>query len=520
MDFLCKSDSIEQFIPLHEGLPNKFIEIVNYVVNVYQKRTYINIYNIARQTSLYTSDIREYISPFINKGIEISGDSNNKLLFNRKLIDFWLNILLPSYQVKQNELKQYINIIDKWTIESIKNDPVFKKYLPQNYGTLSKTRLTYHLINNIFHSKSIYKEYCLYRLKFIDISDKEFYNNIDNSFYYSEIDNSDKKIWKNICNLYSNLLIKMTYKTNEGYTHLYLSKFNSFYHPHKLNLSKGPEPLSIPKCINISINETEILLHKKTEILPETNFLLRQINIVKERERNAYDLFDFILSWERIIGLNCMSIENTRELGSCLCIDKNNNIRPFIISNCDIEKLLNLSVKYNFLSYNIKSKRYQITQFGIATAKKSFKSIPGVKRVWARNKERLTIFLNQDWHNVGNKILKIVAKEINNGVYIIEKDDLISKKITEKKLLTILSGFFEIKPLNIHRIRSWLNISDLPQLRSATVIPKNHCIVNTLLENTILFPWNFEITSNYLVIVGVTPAKFEKWFFNHLKEQR
>jgi hypothetical protein len=520
MEHLCKSKYSEHLVLLHENLPDKFVDLAKYLVNIYPRKNQISIYNIARQTSFYSSEIREYISRFINQGIVLRGNSNQKILLNRELAEYWKNILVPAYNAKQNELKQYINILQTLTIQSLFGDPVFYKYLPQKYGTLPKSVIIRKLIYNIFYSDSIYEEYCSAKLKIMDKSVKKLFNELDTEYSYAEFKKNHKEVWSDICILNQHLLIKITYKKIKDSIYLFISKFNGFSEPFELNLLKGPPPLSIPESVELSIEKTENLLQqKRTALLPETNFLVRQIDIVKQQEKYALDIFDFIIFWQRAIGNNCLSLKKANSLDSCLYRGKKQSVYPLVISNGNIEKLLNLSVKYNFLQYYKHEKMFQLTEFGIAAAKGEINSLPGVKRIWARNKERLAIYLEHEWQNAGRRLLGRIAKEIEAGVFVMEKQDLISRKVSEKEILSIITGFFEIKQVNIERIRSWLPASGLLQFCTAAIIPKDCSIVRNLLEGKkTSLPWAVEITQNSYVLVGATPGKAEKWFKKNIKE--
>ena len=193
MEHLCKSKYSEHLVLLHENLPDKFVDLAKYLVNIYPRKNQISIYNIARQTSFYSSEIREYISRFINQGIVLRGNSNQKILLNRELAEYWKNILVPAYNAKQNELKQYINILQTLTIQSLFGDPVFYKYLPQKYGTLPKSVIIRKLIYNIFYSDSIYEEYCSAKLKIMDKSVKKLFNELDTEYSYAEFKKNHKE---------------------------------------------------------------------------------------------------------------------------------------------------------------------------------------------------------------------------------------------------------------------------------------------------------------------------------------
>ncbi len=521
---------IGQIADLHEGLPKSFINLIQYLCQICGQRGRLNIYNITRHfhltpdIELDTEKIREFLGP--NKGIfhqwilPIGSRYNEKISLQERLYDYWQNILLPSLE-EVDSLHPCFIILDLWKGAFLSD--IFSDYLPKYQTTKDKSYTIRQIIFNIFSTPETYHTYKQKVCKSLptrcqkllaEIEEKEWrYDDLKRVLGNEEQGN----IFYDIACLHFYLLAFFSYRNIGGKLYLFVSSFQSFEKARILQPISMEKPLPLPNGLEMAVRQTDEILTSKifskhSKSFLDSNLILREIEILKQNCPCFEEIIPFLKWWYAAISIHGLSFQVANELSTKI-YKCGNKYYPLIIQDSVIKKIIMIAIEYGLLYHEQKKDVLQMTSFGMVfTCEQTM--IDGIEVVWGRNRDILTITLPQHWACLGDRFLKKVAQEEAACKYVISKDDLAKKAISEKELFLILSSFFELTPWHIQRLRKWIFSSDFPCVKKAVTLSKQNRLLKDL--NFAAIPWEIQETKDYYVLLDVSPKEVETWLQKQL----
>jgi hypothetical protein len=126
---------------------------------------------------------------------------------------------------------------------------------------------------------------------------------------------------------------------------------------------------------------------------------------------------------------------------------------PFIMERHNLEPILETSLKFGLLTRD-DANNLTLSRLGrmfICGTKPEFE----VKTIWARNVNRLSLHLGEDWSNGFHRLLDLLATSHGDGRYVVTPASLAKSGLKADLAMIIVSGFTRLDTLRTKRLSSW-----------------------------------------------------------------
>ncbi len=506
-----------ELIHTHEGLPSWFPYLVSYILDCLKDRDRFNIYNARKmlrsslpEQYIYTTDIREALNPFIDYGIDLRGKHQQVMMPRSQLLEFWKSFYLPGQSKLSCDLSFFANQLRKKRHKDLINDDYFRKHLPGNYKSLKKERLVVLILRAIFNSRKDYETYCSWAKKKLS----------PNALRLNKIISMGPIAWSalrkklgqdidsSIQELFESLLARAYYIENSNSLHLHISPYNGHAEPFKVTDLSAAEPVRIFQCLKPILNHISSNLDcgKLRQDEPVLRFPWAQLKLMRRNYTEYQDLYDFLDWWRRVLGFSPV---NQQQLPTNYIFAKGKGESSYgvlALENFSKDEFINIAEQFELLrrdSYG----RLTLTQLGEWIGGGHEPNM-GVKEVWARNIDRLSLQLSPDWPSDFRKILLRVAV-CKKNIFFITRRNILKSGVDLQQLFLILGSFVNLDVKKKSRLQSWFSSLSLPTILQASAVP-----IERIQDKRVLQKTGKEIVASdsHYIVIGLSPNRLKKYF--------
>jgi len=454
-----------QLAPLHEGLPDWFPKVINHVLLFLKGRDRFNLYNTCRglstcpETQLSTQQLRDILQRFAGKGLRFTGSHAQKVILDKRLILFWSRFLIPACETTSYDLSVFRASLRAWRFEDLTANPIMKQLLLPSYRSFTKEYLSKHCLQALFSNPGEYKKFVDWQISHLSPAGVELYATVQQGPQPARKVICNNKEWLTVYELWNALLVHPSYgTTSDKEIFLQLDTFKGFKTPFQLTPETTKPIITPDPCLEPIRLITSQLLQGQSVPLPACNckrtFPERQLALFKEEVGDLIvEIRQFFEWWHNTIDPGCIPREELPPPGCILTCSISGKYIPFIMERHNLEPILETSLKFGLLTRD-DANNLTLSRLGrmfICGTKPEFE----VKTIWARNVNRLSLHLGEDWSNGFHRLLDLLATSHGDGRYVVTPASLAKSGLKADLAMIIVSGFTRLDTLRTKRLSSW-----------------------------------------------------------------
>lgn len=469
--------------PLHEGLPSWFPKAISHILRLLQERDRFNLYNTCRtfatccpETSLSTQQLRDTLQRFAGQGLRFTGSHAHKVILDKRLILFWNNFLIPSYETFSYDLSTFRAALRAWRFVDLTANPIMKQFLLPSYRSFTKEYLARHCLQALFSNPETYKQFVDRQTLHLSQAGGELYATLLQGPQPAREIISNNEGWLAAYELWNALLIHPVYgTTNDGKIFLQLDTFKGFKTPFRLNVSTTRPIITPDPCLEpIRLITSQLLQGQAVPLLAfncKRTFPERQLDLFREAAGNLIEeIRRFLEWWDDTIGSDSIPREALPPQGCLLTCSTSGDYIPFIMERHNLDPILETSLKLGLLTRD-DSNNLTLSRLGRMLIYGTLHEFE-VKTIWARNVNRLSIRLGEGWSYGFHRLLDLLATPKGSGEYVVTPASLAKNRLKTELAMVIFSGFTRLDTRRTERLRSWTNDKEVEKS------PARHLSIN------------------------------------------
>lgn len=449
---------------MHDGLPTVFADMIMWITSPKRRSRRVNVYKLAQMCELYVDYLRGMLAPFESAGL-IKYVGNGLNLLNKMEIDyllenFWGYWVLPS--LDPYSLVTDIERISSRSLNSIFQDGVLNPYL-KGLRRKSKELVVWSLIYRIFKTKESFKSYQYKCIDNLSERQKELYDALGESGLnlieaYAVCGSDEKLLSELIESLNEQWLMRLIWQNENGVMRWRIVRFDYERLKQDIHFHHGndshKDDRSMYKMLRIFKYANNKRLENKNILLWDYYFE----RVDKDWHALTGDTLStfrhFVEWWHYLFGQGSVDNLNIR---SGIYQNNEGKFRLLLIQS-PFERYVQHAVKWELI--NKKEAGFGLMSLGVCYADKMRAITKGIKAIWARNQDRLTIVLSDGMEFCEHNWLDRLSKKIDTRCYLITPTILHSKEIDLNELLSIVGSIIPLLPRQAERLASWFNKQD------------------------------------------------------------
>jgi len=452
--------------PLHEGLPGWFPKVINQVSRSLQGRDRFNLYNTSRFFASGPDprppdapQLRDTFLRFVGHGLRFTGAHAQKVILNKRLIQFWSRFLIPTCETSSPDLSVFLAALRLWRFEDLTANPIIKELLPPAYRSFTKDEVTRHCLQALFSNPAKYKQFAEWQVAQLSPGGLELHAALRQGPRQARDIIFHNNDWQAVCELWHALLVHPAYETRDGEIFLQLDTFQGFKTPFQVEPKSAP-PLNTPESSLESIRFlTDQLLSEHEVPLAarecKRTFPERQLDLFREHAGNLADTIRRFLGWwHEALGPPWIPRAKLPASGCLLACSTSGRYVPFIIEPYKLEPLLETSLQFGLLSRDDEN-RLTLSPLGRMFIDEPAPELE-VQSIWARNVNRLSLRLGEGWGEGFHRFLELLATSRGHGAYRVTPASLAKSGLPVDQAIAIIGGFTRLEAKRIERLRSWV----------------------------------------------------------------
>lgn len=459
-------NSFARLISLHDGLPAWFPKVIRHILRFLQGRDRLNLYNTCRALAvccpdlhLSTQQLRNTLQCFSGQGLRFTGSHAQKVIFDKRLVLFWNHFLIPACETSPHDLAVFQAALQEWRFKDLTKHPIMRPLLPPSYRSFTKESLARHCLRALFGNPNEYERFAEWQAAHLSPAGLELYSRVSQTPQAAQDIIRNSEGWPAVYELWNTLLLHPAYDTCEEKIFLRLGAFQGFTMPFRLTSETATPALPPDACLEPIQLITSRLLQDQIVSQSAGNckrtFFERQLDIFKEGAGDSVEEIRQLLTWwQETIGSDGILPGALPPPGCLLVCSASGRYVPFMVARQTLKPLLETSLKFGLLTENDKS-RLTLSPLGrlfISGRKPEL----GVKTIWARNIDRLSLHLGEGWGEGFRRFLRLLATTSQKGgEYVVTPASLANSGLRIDQVMVIISGFVRLDPQRQARLEHW-----------------------------------------------------------------
>ncbi len=443
---------------IHDGVPVLFADLIRWITSTKRRSRRIKVYTLAQKSQLYPEQVRVMLEPFEAAGLikYVGGGLRrlNKIEVKDSLEAFWRNWALPS--LEPWSLDTDFKRVSKRSLTSLFQSQSLKPFV-KRLSRKPKELVIWSLFRDIFKSQDSFESYRRNCLDSLNLEQMTLYNALSGpgltlaeaACVFGE---NEKLLSNTVESLCEKWLIRLIWQNENGVLHWRIMRFQ--YEQMKREI----------QCFHDNASFSDDVSFKKM-----LSFYKCIYNKKFENKRIWEHYFERVdCEW---LALNVSAVNTFRhfmEWWYCLIgkgtIDKldiksgiyNNGLGQvcLLLIQESFEKHLQHAIRWGLIDK--KKSGFQLTVLGNFHISTLLDGANGIKTVWARNRDWLTIILDSNMDYLFHDWLDRVAQKIETGRYLISPNVLHSKEINFNEVLCIVGSITPLLPRQVKRLALWI----------------------------------------------------------------